>query len=176
MHKRVSRKQKSRPSSEEKKPVNRSRREGGREANEQMAPKITQKPPSRGLYTPKPVQDRVVAKAIEGKSNRQVAREEGMDNHTVGKILSQREVQERLAGYRQELLGKVPKALKVYDYHLVRNDQRVATAVLEGTQALVKRSESKLEVQDEELANRSKEDLVFYAENGYWPEQGTANG
>ena len=99
-----------------------------------------------------------------------------MDPHTVGRILSQREVQERLAGYRQELLGRVPKALKVYEYHLVRNNERVATAVLEGTQALVKRSESKLEVQDDEFANRSKEDLVFYAENGYWPEQGTANG
>ena len=40
----------------------------------------------------------------------------------------------------------------------------------------MKWSESKLEVQDDELANRSKEDLVFYAETGYWPEQGTANG
>ena len=109
-----------------------------------------------------------MAKAIEGKSNRQIAREEKMDRHTVGRILSQREVQEQLAAYRQELLSKVPKALEVYDFHLKKNNDRVATAILEGTQALVKRHESKLEIQDDEFTNRTEEELIFYAKNGTW--------
>ncbi len=106
--------------------------------------KCPQKGPKRGLYTAKPVQARVIADYLAGHSNRSIARERGMDRKTVGRIVTQREVVERIAQYRQQLLSLVPKAIDVYDEALLSNDERlrvaVATKLVEGLQVMPRRN------------------------------------
>ena len=49
------------------------------------------RPKKRGPYTPPPVQVRVIARHMDGQSNRRIASEEGIHRETVGHILSQQE-------------------------------------------------------------------------------------
>ena len=106
--------------------------------------KCPQKGPKRGLYTAKPVQARVIADYLAGHSNRSIARERGMDRKTVGRIVTQQEVVERIAQYQQQLLSLVPKAIDVYDEALLSNDERirvaVATKLVEGLQVMPRRN------------------------------------
>lgn len=71
------------------------------------------RPKKRGPYTPPPVQVRVVAGHVNDKSNREVARQEGIDRGTVGRILSQTEVIQQIARYQAQLLNLVPEAINV---------------------------------------------------------------
>jgi hypothetical protein len=107
------------------------------------ATKSRQKPPKRRqLYTPEPVRERVIARRMSGESNRQIAREEGIDRETVGRILSQPEVEQMKAQYQSRLLSLGAKAIGVYDEALSSGDLRiatpVATRVLEGVGVLQK--------------------------------------
>ena len=90
-----------------------------------------QDPPSkkRGPYTPEPVQVRVIARHMNGQSNRQIAREERMDRETVGHILSQQEIVETNARQRSRLQSMGDKALDVLEEALVSDDRRMAVAV-----------------------------------------------
>src|SRR5437870_9462037 len=54
----------------------------------------------RQLYTPQAKQVRVVSCVLVGVSQRAIARDMGIDRDTVGRILSQAEVQALGAGYR----------------------------------------------------------------------------
>ena len=58
-------------------------------------------PKRRVLYTPEPVRVRVVARHIEGESNREIARNEAIDRDTVGRILSQ-QIQSRRGALRDQ--------------------------------------------------------------------------
>jgi|GEM_PF-2368091 len=89
------------------------------------------------MLTPKSVQDRVIARKMAGQSNRQIARQLGLHHGTVGKILSQAEVQMMLNEYRQCAIELVPKAIKVCSYRLDRKDGKIAVEVLKGTQVFV---------------------------------------
>ena len=111
-----------------------------------------------------------MAKKIEGKSDRQIGREEHIKRDTVKRILSQSEVRERLLQYRQEIFSRIPKALEVYDYHLEQNNERVATKILEGTQALIKKQAVIVEEEEQFGADRSEKELRFFARNGFWPD------
>jgi hypothetical protein len=102
-----------------------------------------QKPVTRReLYTPPPVRSRVIARHLNGQSNRRIAREEGIDSQTVSRILSQREVVDLIAQYQTRLLEMIPKAVGVYDEALSSGDLRIAAAtatkLLEGFQVLPK--------------------------------------
>jgi hypothetical protein len=97
---------------------------------------------SPALYTTEPVRGRVIARHIDGESNRRIANEEKIDRETVSRILSQPEVADLTARYRSQLLGKVPKALGVYDEALDGDDPRrsfaAATKILEWCQVFPK--------------------------------------
>lgn len=90
------------------------------------------------FYTPEPVRGRVVARHIRGQSNRQIAREEGLDRETVGRVLAQPEIKQMITQYRSQLLSMVPKAIDAYDEALDSDDLRLkaamATKLLEGFQ------------------------------------------
>lgn len=92
-------------------------------------------PKARRLYTPEPVQQRVVALHLSGQSNRQIASAENIDRETVGRILSQEEVLRLKAQARSQLLRLLPKAIDVYDQALSSGDPRIemaaATKILE---------------------------------------------
>ena len=97
-------------------------------------------PKERGPYKPEPVQGRVIARHLTGQSNRRIADEEGIDRKTVGRILTRREVVERIAQYQQRLLSMVPEAMHVYRDALSSEDERirlmVATKLLESVQVM----------------------------------------
>jgi hypothetical protein len=96
----------------------------------------------RGFYTPAPVQARVITRHMSGQSNRRIAREERIDPETVGRILSQQEVAQRIAQYQTRLFNLVPTAISVYEDALNSDDLPLATAtatkLLEGTHVLSK--------------------------------------
>ena len=127
--------------------------------------KCPQKGPKRGLYTSKPVQARVIADHLAGFSNRRIAGEEGMDPKTVGRILSQQDVVEMIAQYRQQLLGLVPKAIYVYDEALLSNDERirvaVATKLVEGLQVMPRGNEQIGDMADR-LSPPAEAVIAFY--------------
>jgi hypothetical protein len=85
-------------------------------------------PKPRGLYTPKPVRGRVLVRHMNAQSNREIARVEGIDRETVGRILSQQEVVNLIAQNQARLLSLVPKAIGVCEQALDSDDERLATA------------------------------------------------
>jgi hypothetical protein len=86
------------------------------------------------------VQGRVIVRRLAGQSKRRIAREEGVDRKTVGRILTRREVVEMIAQYQQRLLSMVPEAMDVYRDALSSGNERIrlmaATKVVEGTQVM----------------------------------------
>jgi hypothetical protein len=90
-----------------------------------MQPKAPKRQP---LITPKPIRQRVVARHIQGESQRQIAREEGIDRGTVGRILSQTEVVERLAAFDADFLDMAPEAIRAIRGALTSEDERIRTA------------------------------------------------
>ena len=69
----------------------------------------------RGLYITKPVQLRVMTHHLDGKSNRQIAIEEGLDRETVRRILTQQELLELVGEQQTRLQLLVSKAISVYE-------------------------------------------------------------
>jgi len=104
--------------------------------NRQMPPK------KRRSYTPDPVRSRIIARHVSGQSNREIAKEEGIDRDTVSQVLSQDEVVEMMQSYRSRLLEMLPKAITVYQQLLNSKSERVrataATKLLEGLQVFPK--------------------------------------
>jgi phosphomevalonate kinase len=90
--------------------------------------KSSQMPPKRELYTPGPVRERVVALHMSGESKRKIARTEKIDRETVSRILSQREVVQRIAHYQGELVNILPKVVGVLEKALDSENPRVALA------------------------------------------------
>jgi Homeodomain-like domain len=90
-----------------------------------MQPKAPKRPL---LLTPEPIRQRVVARHIQGESQRQIAREEGIDRGTVGRILSQTEVVERLAAFDADFLDMAPEAIRAIRAALTSEDERIRTA------------------------------------------------
>ena len=68
----------------------------------------------RGSYKPATVRTRVLAKKIAGKNDRAIAREEGIDRATVGRILSDSEYRDLVKAFRQDVVDLIPRAIKVY--------------------------------------------------------------
>src|SRR5258706_7521575 len=95
---------------------------------------------NRDLYTPKPVQARVIERHLDGASHRQIAKEEGLDRETVSRILSQRELVEMRAEQQSQLQRLASRALQIYQEALDSPDIRLAVAtatkILEGTAVL----------------------------------------
>jgi hypothetical protein len=83
-----------------------------------------QDPPlkKRGPYTPEPVQVRVIARHMDGQSNRQIAREERVDRQTVGHILSRQEIVDTNARQWSRLQMMGDKALDVLEEALVGDE------------------------------------------------------
>ena len=144
-----------------------------------MKRKSPQKPPPRKgpLYTPKAKQARIIAASLAGKSHRQIAREVGADRETVGRILSQSEVQTLLDAYRDRLRSIVPNALSQFEHELatlpkskrqhVRKDTLWAAAeVLKGAQVAVPMSKGEIEVRKDRFSEMTDEELDYFIATG----------
>jgi hypothetical protein len=86
-------------------------------------------PKEAKLYTPEPVQARVIARYVNGESNRQIAAQEHIDRGTVGKILSQQEALQMIARQRCRLQRMGDKALDVVEQTLNGDDDRLRVPV-----------------------------------------------
>ena len=131
------------------------------------------------FYTPRAKQTRVIAASLAGKSKSQISREEGLKRDTVARILSQPEVQELLAEYRQQARGLVPYCLAGLETKLITKagklrksiDWRMMIEILKGTQIFVPKQEEEVTRKDE-FEGRSREELQFFIEHrGRWPEE-----
>lgn len=112
--------------------------------------------PERELYTSKAKQMRVMARRVNGESNRKIAREEAIDRETVNRILSQKEFVIMQAEQQSRLHRLGWKAIEVYEEALESDDLGLATAtatkILEGTGVLNRRG---LQGTIDESVNRS---------------------
>jgi hypothetical protein len=130
------------------------------------------------FYTPRAKQTRVIAASLAGKSKSQISREERLKRDTVARILSQPEVQELLAEYRQQARGLVPHCLAALEAKLITKagklrksiDWRMIVEVLRGTQVFVGKQEQEVHEKKDEFDGRSREELKFYLENGRFPD------
>ena len=93
-------------------------------------------PQIRRSYKPDPVRTRIIARHVAGISNREIAKEEGIDRDTVSRVLARDEVVEMMNEYRLQLLALVPQAIAAYKQLLSSKDEKVraaaATKILEG--------------------------------------------
>jgi hypothetical protein len=131
------------------------------------------------LYTPRAKQTRVIAASLAGKSKSQISREEGLKRDTVARILTQPEVNELLAAYREQARGLVPYCLAGLEAKLITKggklrkaiDWKMMLEILKGTQVLVLKLEEEVTTKDE-FKGRSREELQFFIEHrGLWPEE-----
>lgn len=92
-----------------------------------------------GFYTHRAVRDRVLAKAIQGETKTQIAREEGLSRPTVRKILNHPEMFECLEQARRKFISLNLNALRLIEKMIDENeDIDLATAVLITTGLLSK--------------------------------------
>src|SRR6516225_6630335 len=130
-----------------------------------MPPKSTKHrqkgPKRRAPYTPEPVQERVMAGHLAGRSGRRIAREEGIDRKTVDRILTQPEVVKMRSQYKQRLFSFVPKALDVIDEALSSDDERIrftaATKLLEALQVMPRGGNGQIDSHLEEVDDRYRQ-------------------
>jgi hypothetical protein len=126
----------------------------------------------------------VIAASLAGKSNREISKQIGIKRDTVARILSQPEVKQLLAEYRQQVRGLVPLCLAGLEAKLVTTsgkvrrgtDWRMLVEILKGTQVLVPKLEEEVTNKDE-FEGRSREELQFFVQHGgRWPEEVGAAG
>jgi predicted transcriptional regulator len=135
-------------------------------------------PRKGGLYTPLPKQNHVIAASLAGKNKSEISREVGIKRDTVARILSQPEVQELLAEYRQQARGLVPHCLAGLEAKLITKagklrksiDWRMMVEVLKGTQVFIGKQEQEVHEKKDEFDGRSRKELKFYLENGRFPD------
>ena len=68
----------------------------------------------RRPYTPESTQTRILAKAIAGESNSEIARQEGLDRGTIRRILSRSEFQNIIQEHRQQVLELIPDSIRLF--------------------------------------------------------------
>ena len=123
---------------------------------------------------PETLKDRVLARRAAGASYRQIARAEGISKNTVPTILAEKTA--ALEAYRDELRSTVPLALEQHKRILRKGDPAHVRWTLEATQVGVKREEREVEQRQSILAGRTREEKLFFATHGHWPEQKETNG
>ena len=117
--------------------------------------------------------------AAEGKSQRQIAREVRCNRRTVARILSAPEVKAMLNQTDSVLHSLLPLAVETYEKHLKEHNPQIATNLLVGLQVFKPKSYHHVtrssplddELERRGLAGRSVEDLRYFCEHGYMPEE-----
>ena len=89
---------------------------------------------SRGSYLPPAKKGAILAGAVQGKSQRQIAREVGCDRGTVVRILSAPEIAAALEQESSNMVTRVKKAGQVYDDHLEAGNLQAARDIMVGLQ------------------------------------------
>lgn len=148
-----------------------------------MAAKKRQRAPRRQpgsgrkkLETPIGIQNAVIRSAlVEGKTKTEIASEQGIDRHTVGRILSQPEVAHHIQETRSQFYEAMPKMRKRYLRIIEKGQAQHAGPLLvkafEGLQVFIPKAErdSTLRFEDP-LADRQTDELDYFIKTGgSWP-------
>ena len=118
------------------------------------------------LRTPEIRQARVIASKLAGKSNRGIAREDGLDQHTVARILRQPLYQQIMREAQDQVIQLLPESVKVLSEELRKRKPervRVALEILHGKQVLVNREAREIQPGKTELADLSTDELYEVA-------------
>jgi hypothetical protein len=120
------------------------------------------------LTTPDTKQASAIGLYLTGTKKRAISRELGLDRETVTRILSQRETQLLVQGFRSAVLKIVPHAL-VRAYELVRRlHPQTINNVLHGCRVLVDRHEVSIEEHHvRPITGYLK--VEFYGKHKRWP-------
>ena len=143
--------------------------------------KMVQKGPKRGSRLPLAKRDAIIAGAVQGKTQRQIARETGTNRKTVARILNVPELRGILQQAESDLHEQLAAAVATYKYHLGprQRNLQAATNLLTGLQVFKPKSQHHVtrssplddELERRGLAGRSIEDLRYFCEHGYMPEE-----
>jgi len=111
---------------------------------------------------------------MEGSSDRQIAVALGVSKDTVPHMLADSDL---LKEYRSRFFALVPEAVENVKHFLKRgrgSDPHLVAKVtmwtLENTQVGVKKTTADVSHTIDFLAGRSTEEKLFFAENGFWPD------
>jgi hypothetical protein len=92
--------------------------------------------PKRKSTKPPVVQQAVIAKALIGATNSQIANDLDLDRGTVRAILSAAEIQQSIEIGRSDCIRMIPRSIKVIDQRLAKGSETAALAILRGTNVL----------------------------------------
>ena len=138
-----------------------------------------QKGPRSASRIPGPQRGRVIARRIAGQSERTIAVEEGLNRKTVGRILSQPDIENALKVATSGLHRLLNKAVNSVGANLDAHNERTTIALLTGLRVFQSKSQTQIEYTNPDqkelerrgLANRTLEELRYFTEHGYFPEE-----
>jgi hypothetical protein len=131
----------------------------------------------RGLYTSPAKQGRVIGAYLAGRSRLAISRDEHMNRGTVYRILSQADVVDLIAEYRQQFLDLAPFCISALRDKLITKggkvrknvDWRMAIAILRGTGVFVCREVREQEGQVDRFADWTDDDIERFLATGERP-------
>lgn len=91
---------------------------------------------------PPQIKEAVIAHALLGTSNTQIAKELDINRATVASILSSAEINQHIEIGRSRAVSLIPRSLDVAEYRLSKNDGSMALGILRGTNVLQNQSVS----------------------------------
>lgn len=123
------------------------------------SPRFNQKSPKKlRSYLPEPKILRIQQRHISGETNSEIARSEGCDRHTVGRIIKTPEMAAYIEEMRARFNGFAPLALDAVEHGLtIAKDTRVACEVLKAI-GIIEPRKDKMPVADEQ---KSEEQLTI---------------
>jgi DNA-binding IclR family transcriptional regulator len=83
------------------------------------------------------VQQAVLANALIGASNSQIAKDLNIDRATVKRILSASDMQHHIEIGRSDCVRMIPKSVRVIRQRLEKGSETAALSILRGTQVLI---------------------------------------
>jgi hypothetical protein len=114
------------------------------------SPRFNQKSPKKlRSYLPEPKILRIQQRHISGETNSEIARAEGCDRHTVGRIIKRPEMAAYTEERRGRLYGFAPLALDAVEHGLtISKDTKLACEVLKAI-GVIEPAENRIPVEDE---------------------------
>ena len=114
------------------------------------SPRINQKSPKKlRSYLPEPKVLRIQQRHITGETNSEIARAEGCDRHTVGRIVKAPEMAAYIEEMRARFHGFAPLALDAVEHGLtISKDAKLACEVLTAI-GVIEPAENRIPVEDE---------------------------
>jgi hypothetical protein len=119
---------------------------------------------------------------MAGQSQREIAREEGINRETVGRILSQPAFKAAIEQTQMALMDMRNDALASMRHNLKKRNVQATLGYFKGLQVFVSREKITHDGPVDELLDRadvkgrSEQEIAYFIEHGKWPEDDPAAG